>query len=198
MPEKPAFDIDHANQYFSTHCFNAAWELLEKRDRTSDDDEQMARLAQASLWHWTQRADCSDENLSIGSWQISRIYAVLGEAGNARKYAQLCLDNAPADDAFCLGYAYEALARAEAIADNHERAKQFLAESWRHSESVTQYFQVVGACISKVAEIAKFCPVCIKLSKLWRVRLPELGSTVTGIDERQQLVNDLKTLEATT
>ena len=136
MAEERGFDTHRAHKYFSAHCFNVAWELIEKRNRTSEDNEQMIRLAQASLWHWTQRPDCTGKNLSIGYWRVSRVYALLGEADNARKYAQLCLDNTPHDEAFYLGYAYEALARAESIADNRAQAKEYLAAAWRQSEAV--------------------------------------------------------------
>ena len=136
MADNPSFDTEHAHKYFSANCFNTAWQLIEKPDRTPDDDEQMIRLAQASLWHWTQRSDCTDKNLSIGYWQASRVYALLGEVENARKYAQCCLDKTPADEPFFLGYAYEALARAESIADNGAKAKEHLAEARRHAEGV--------------------------------------------------------------
>jgi len=137
MANEPSFDVAQAHGYFSANCFNRAWELIDKPDRTAEEDEQMIRLAQASLWHWTERSDCSDKNLSIGNWQVSRVYALLSQADNARKYAQLCLEKTPADDPFCLGYAYEALARAESIAENAERAKAHLAQAWQQAEAVT-------------------------------------------------------------
>jgi hypothetical protein len=28
------FDLAAAHKYFSAHCFNAAWDLIEKKDRT--------------------------------------------------------------------------------------------------------------------------------------------------------------------
>ena len=65
MPENPDFDVQTAHKYFSAHCFNSAWDLIEKSDRTADDDDRMIRLAQASVWHWTQREDCAKRNLSV-------------------------------------------------------------------------------------------------------------------------------------
>ena len=56
MADDANFEADHAHRHFSASCFNLAWELIEKPDRTAEDDEQMVRLAQASLWHWTQRS----------------------------------------------------------------------------------------------------------------------------------------------
>src|ERR1700687_1872237 len=64
-----------AHRFFSAHCFNRAWDLIRKSNRTTIECEQMLQLSQASLWHWTQRSDCTPKNLSIGNWQLSRIYA---------------------------------------------------------------------------------------------------------------------------
>ncbi len=55
-----AFDVEAAHAHFSKACFNAARALIEKPDRTPAEGEEMIRLNQASLWHWTQRPDCTD------------------------------------------------------------------------------------------------------------------------------------------
>jgi hypothetical protein len=124
-----------AHRFFSASCFNKAWDLIDKPDRTPEEDEQMLLLAQASLWHWTQRADCVPRNLSIGYWQLSRIYALLGQADNARHSAQQSLRHA-GEGPFYAGYAYEALARAESVANNREKLAQYLAEARRCAERV--------------------------------------------------------------
>ena len=136
MPNAPDFDLQAAHRYFSAHCFNTAWELIEKPHRTPEEDQIMIRLNQASMWHWTQREDCTDRNLSIGYWQASRIYAVLGEAENAQKYAQLSLDRSSPEEPFYRGYAYEALARAAAAGGNRKQVKEYGAEARRLAELV--------------------------------------------------------------
>jgi hypothetical protein len=89
----------------------------------------------ASLWHWTQRADCTDQNLSIGYWQLSRVYSLLGQAENARRFGDACLKHSRDLTPFFLGYAHEALARAAMIAadksllDAHAAAARTLAAS---------------------------------------------------------------------
>jgi len=105
-----------AHRQFSAECFNRTWELIDKPDRTSADDEQMLLCALASLWHWTQRADCTDQNLSIGHWQVARVYALLGQADNARRFADACLKHSGALPPFFRSYAHEGLARAAMIA----------------------------------------------------------------------------------
>jgi hypothetical protein len=135
LAQRPGFDEAAAHRFFSTECFNRAWELIEKRGRTSEEEEEMIRLNQASLWHWTQREDCTDTNLAIGYWQASRIHAVLGRADEARHYGHLSLlrsRQAP----FLEAYAYEALARAEGVAGNGSLAGTYRAEAMRLAAAV--------------------------------------------------------------
>ena len=73
MAEAPEIDLIAAHNLFSAVCYNKAWELIEKTDRTPEEDEQLIRLSMASHWHWTQRKDCSPTNTSVAYWQTSRI-----------------------------------------------------------------------------------------------------------------------------
>jgi len=138
--DQPEFDVDAAHRHFSAQCFNDAWELLDKPDRSAEDDEQMIRLAMASHWHWTQREDCNATNISVAYWQTSRIYATLGQAENARRYAELCLDVSQGDDVgpFYLAYAHEALARAAYIAGDDLAMERHLIDARRVAEKVSQ------------------------------------------------------------
>ena len=138
MMGESEFDVDAAHKYFSAECFNQAWDLIDKPVRTAEEDEQMVRLSLASHWHWTQRTDCTQTNTSVGYWQTSRIYAMLGQAENARRYAQLCLAASQGDDVlpFCSGYAYEALARAESVAGNRDKVEEYLRAARRVAETL--------------------------------------------------------------
>jgi hypothetical protein len=89
---KPEFDTAAAHRYFSAECFNRAWDLIEKKNRSAKDDATMLSLTMASLWHWTQREDCTAENLSVAYWQISRVFALLHQPDNARNYGEMCLE----------------------------------------------------------------------------------------------------------
>ena len=129
MTEKPGFDVTAAHKHFSAQCFNMAWGLIDKPDRTPEEDEQMICLSLASLWHWTQREDCTRRNMSIGYWQASRIYALVGQAEFARKYGLLSLEYSTEKEPFYMGYAYEALARAESVAGNREKMEEHLVKA---------------------------------------------------------------------
>jgi hypothetical protein len=131
MSKLPDFDLAAAHRFFAADCFNKTWDLLDKAERTPEEAEQMIRLTLASHWHWTQRPDYTAEKAAIAYWQISRVYAVLGQAENARRYGQLCLEASQGEDLppFCLAYAYEALARAEAVAGQYAQAADYVAQA---------------------------------------------------------------------
>lgn len=129
MNNAPPFDIGAAHKYFSADCFNKAWTLIEKANRTPLDDQQMLALSFASLWHWTQREDCSGRNLSIAHWQLSRIFSLLGDAANATRYGETCLQHSAAEPPFFLAYAHEALARAATLSGDTNRAARHVAEA---------------------------------------------------------------------
>jgi hypothetical protein len=95
----------------------------------------MLLLSYASLWHWMQRPDCIPAKKSIGYWQLSRINSILGRADEARRHAQSSLANSGAEP-FLAGYACEALARAEAVAGDSVKSKEYLAAARRHAELV--------------------------------------------------------------
>ncbi len=138
MATNPDFDIASAHKYFSVACFNAAWDLIDKPQRTAAEDEEMILLSLSSLWHWTQRADRSHANLSVGYWQVARVYALLGQTENARRYGGFCLEVSRGDDVapFYLGYAYEALARAESVAGNGEARDRYLDQARQLADSL--------------------------------------------------------------
>ncbi len=131
MVKKPDFDLQAAHKYFSAECFNRAWDYIDKAVRTSEEDDRMLQLSLASLWHWTQREDCTPTNLSVGYWQVARVYALLQRADPSRHYGQLCLEAARGEGVlpFYRGYAYEALARAERVAGNVDEMEKFLVQA---------------------------------------------------------------------
>ena len=136
MSDEPTFDIEAAHRYFSTECFNRAWDLIDQEERTPAEEDEMLNLSIASLWHWTQRPDCTHKELSIGFWQVSRIYAITGRPENATWYAERCLE--VTEDAelppFYLGYAYEALARAAMASRDKRKAMEYIAQARAQAE----------------------------------------------------------------
>lgn len=110
--EPAAVDVTLAHRHFSVDCFHAAWSMIDKSARMPADDELMILLACTSLWHWTQRADCTDQQRSIGHWQVSRVHALAGLAEGAMRHAKRSLEYAAQLPPFYVGYAHEAIVRA--------------------------------------------------------------------------------------
>jgi len=123
-------DEESTNEFhrkFAVDLFNYTWTLLDKTDRTIEDDDQMVHAAHASRYHWSQVG--APVNLARGEWQVSRVYAVLNRAEPALYHAQRCLEicqeNGIGD--FDLAYAYEALARASAVAGMPAQRDEYAA-----------------------------------------------------------------------
>ena len=103
------------------------WNLLDKQDRTPQDDTRMVFFAHASLYHWLLSPEFKPVNEQRGEWLISRVYAVLGKGELALEHAEKCLalteEHGFVD--FDRAYAYEAMARAYAALGNKEQAKKY-------------------------------------------------------------------------
>ena len=100
--------------------FNATWELIGSRA----DDDRMLHMAHASRFHWGEAPECKPENLARGEWMVSRVYTLLGRAEPAIWHARRCVDHCEQNGVgdWDLAYAYEALARAHAVAGDAEAA----------------------------------------------------------------------------
>ncbi len=107
----------------AAQLFNSTWDLLLKKRRTKEESNTMIHMAHASRYHWGVVG--GPQQLAIGEWQISRVYAALRRPEPALFHAERCLEICEAHEVgdFPLAYAYEALARAFAIAGkSRERA----------------------------------------------------------------------------
>ena len=127
MTRKADFDLESAHRYFAAECFNRAWDLIEKSDRTAEEDRLMVARSWASIFHWLHRPDVTNRNLSVGYWQASRIQALLGNARDARRLAEVSLDYCRGLTPFLIGYAHEALARASVGEGDVAAAREHLA-----------------------------------------------------------------------
>jgi GNAT superfamily N-acetyltransferase len=107
--------------------FNGTWTLLDKPDRTPDDDVLMIHMAHASAYHWLQAG--APENVARSHWQCARMYSVLGRPEPAVYHARLVLDVCERNHIgdMDLAFAYEALARAYAVAGDPAESARWLA-----------------------------------------------------------------------
>jgi len=107
--------------------FNKTWTLMEKEDRTPDDDDEMVHCAHASAYHWRQVGTAA--NRSRSEWQCSRVYAILDRPVESLRHARRCLEiveaNPDAMKDWDLPAAYEAMARALWVAGDTDEAARY-------------------------------------------------------------------------
>ncbi|MGE6487189.1 hypothetical protein [Paenisporosarcina sp. NPDC076898] len=128
--------IDHRS--IAVRLFNETWDLIEKKDRTGDEDSQMLEKTYASLYHWRQVG--TKLNLARGYWQVSRVHAILGHGDAAYFYGiasvELCETEGFGD--FDLAFAYESVARAEKCRGNSESMNIWSARGRAAAEQIAK------------------------------------------------------------
>jgi tetratricopeptide (TPR) repeat protein len=113
-----------------SRCFNEAWDILDKRKRTQADNLQMLHLAHASRYHWSIVG--TPTNRAVGDWQLSRIYAELGEPELALAFANICLSECRENGLSEIEHtAHEAIARSYAVAKDYRSARKHLGTARR-------------------------------------------------------------------
>ncbi|MBL7801786.1 MAG: hypothetical protein JNL95_13775 [Chitinophagales bacterium] len=106
-------------------CFNNTWNVLDKLEKTTDDQAEAILLAHTSLWHWLQCGEAI--NAQRGEWMIARVYAVFEMGEMALYHAKRCLELTQKHDFkdFDLSFGYESMARALAVLKRNEEALHY-------------------------------------------------------------------------
>lgn len=129
MSEEKTYTEAEAHRFFAIDFNGKAWGLLEKTDRTTEEDDLMVLSAYASLRHWLEAG--TGVHHQRGEWLIARVYSVLGAAEgalyHATSYLELTERHAAEMEDFDRAFAFEAAARANAIAGNRDEALKYLA-----------------------------------------------------------------------
>ena len=134
----PTVNESEIHRKFAVDLFNFVWELLNKPERSLEENDRMLHAAHASRYHWEQAG--GPVNLVRGEWQVSRVYAVLNRAEPALYHARRCLDICKQNQIgdFDLAYAYEALARAAYIAGQQTECKFYYELAWQAGERISE------------------------------------------------------------
>jgi hypothetical protein len=129
MGEEERFTLDEAHLKFAKQINGRTWQLLEKEDRTEAEEREMLHAAHAAQYHWLQVG--TGVHWQRGHWLISRVHVAMGNAVEAVRYAELCLalTDSYRDEMedFDFAYAYEGIARADALAGARDRAEKYYA-----------------------------------------------------------------------
>lgn len=109
--------------------YNSSWALMEKAERTPEEDDELLHHVHASMYHWLRAPECEPKHRARGEWLCSRAYSVLGRAEPALHHAQRCLaiceQHADNVEDWDPAFAYEALARANGIAGKEDEARRY-------------------------------------------------------------------------
>ena len=151
--------VDHEelgkwHRQFGAGLFNRTWELIDKRDRSADDDAEMLLAATASRWHWGHVG--GPEEIATGDWQVAHVASLLGFGDVARFFAGRNLDVAESSgwDGWRLASAHEGMARAMAASGDAEGRARHLdeARSALAREPDEEDKRVIGEQIASVPE----------------------------------------------
>ena len=155
MTEEKRFTIDECHKNFAVDLFNVTWSFLDKEDRTKEEDDKMIHAAHASRFHWCEIG--KPLQFERGEWQISRVYAVLNRPQPALYHAKRCLEICEQNNIgdFDIAFAYEAMARAYALAGNKTQREKYIqlaeiaGQKIKKKEDKNYFFNQLKAIPSK-------------------------------------------------
>jgi len=149
MEAEKNYSLSEAHLHFAKTINGEVWGLLEKTDRSKDEDEQMIAAAFASYYHWLSAGTIV--NRQRGEYMIAKSYLATGNFVEALTHATHCLeltDEYPQEMAdFDLAFAYELFARVNSACDNREIAAEYqekaaaAGEMIKDQEDRTIFFQ---------------------------------------------------------
>jgi hypothetical protein len=138
MNETRTYTIDEAHEYFAKSINGRVWELLQKPSRSPSEDGEMLHAAHACTYHWQFVGTAVHQQR--GEWLISHVHAVLGHGNEALRHAQRCFEltelNRSLMQDFDIAYAFEGMARAQAMLGDHRIAKEFLVLAQQAGEAI--------------------------------------------------------------
>lgn len=97
---------------------NSVWELLDGREYSPADADDLLQRAYAAAYHWRRATGATAVNQARASWLLSRAHAVLGHGEVALHHADRCaaLTSGAPDDVSDFDHAYVFEAKARALA----------------------------------------------------------------------------------
>jgi hypothetical protein len=138
MTEQKSFDEKEWHKKSAVDCFNLVWTLMEKKDRTEAEEDKMIHAAHASRFHWGEIG--TPVEFERGEWQISRMYTVLKRSEPAIYHAKRCLETCKQNNIgdWDIAFAYEAMARAYAVAGNKSECENYIQLANKAGEQIRE------------------------------------------------------------
>lgn len=120
------FTLTEAHKEFAVNSNGRVWQLLDKKSRTQQENDELLYAVHASSYHWQTIG--TGIHQQRGEYLIAKVYLALGVAERALHHAQRCmvLTDTHHDQMqdFDLAYAHECMARALAIGNRRQEALQ--------------------------------------------------------------------------
>jgi len=139
MSEDKTYSLQEAHQHFARTLNVQVWELLEKPERSPSEDERMIHTAHASCYHWLQVG--TGLHHQRGEWLIAHVYTELELVEPALRHAARCLtltdEFADLMQDFDRAYAYETVARANALAGNRAQALEYIQLAQESGQAIS-------------------------------------------------------------
>src|SRR5262245_10029573 len=82
-------DLEKADHYYAAGAFNTTWEYLDKSKRSLEETMSMIHCCHTSMWHWLRTPEHTQDNVNIGLWQLSRVYAVASQDTGNNEFAKM-------------------------------------------------------------------------------------------------------------
>ena len=138
MDENKTYTEAEAHRHFAIKFNGSTWDLLDKAERTKEENERMLCSAFASCRHWLEAG--TGMHHQRGEWMIARVYSVLGLGEAAVRHANRCLDlteqHAGEMADFDWAFAYEAVARANAVIRSRDKALEYIALAEKAGQAI--------------------------------------------------------------
>jgi tetratricopeptide (TPR) repeat protein len=127
MIENIQFNQDEVHLYFAREISAETWQLLDKGNRTIEDDERLLAAAFASYYHLLYTG--KEVHRQRAEYMLARVYLALGNPQEALSHARRCLEltdqyQDQMED-FDFAFAYEIFARANTIFGQADIAREY-------------------------------------------------------------------------
>ena len=126
------------HERLAAETFNEVWTLIDRDERTADENRLMINTAHASLYHWKHGGE--PLNFQRGEWMLARVYCIQNMPESALFHAKVCLsiteDHAIED--FDRSFAFEAMARASASAGDTKRCAEFRRKAEESASGISK------------------------------------------------------------
>jgi hypothetical protein len=136
IEEEPTLTREEFHKKMAVETNNSIWPVLDSENPTAAELEEALYSAYASRYHWAKVGTAV--NAQRAEYMISRVYCVMGRGEPALFHARRCLEiteeNTIGD--FDLVFAYEVMARANAVAGNKEECKNHFERAEKALEDV--------------------------------------------------------------